>query len=134
MREIPLRWMPGGYSVCKLSTSSDNGFEGASSQSFVSMTRAGGEVSVVVPEGEEPAGATCESGWIGCVVVGPLSFDLVGILARLTAALAAANVPVFVLSTFETDYLFVKAAHAHRAQEALSTAPQVTVQNAPPLE
>ena len=50
--------------------------------------------------------------------MGPLDFALTGILARLTAPLAAAGVPVFALSTFDTDYLLVREADAGRAVTA----------------
>ena len=53
---------------------------------------------------------------------GPLDFALTGILARLTAPLAAAGVPVFALSTFDTDYLLVREADVEAAVEALEGA------------
>ncbi|MEM1434518.1 MAG: ACT domain-containing protein [Pseudomonadota bacterium] len=51
-----------------------------------------------------------ESGWRALKVSGPLDFALVGILAQLTGALAEAGISIFAISTFDTDYLLVKAA------------------------
>lgn len=43
-----------------------------------------------------------------CIKVeGPLGFELTGILSSLTTALARAGIPVFVVSTFDTDYILV---------------------------
>jgi hypothetical protein len=55
-------------------------------------------------------------------VEGQLDFALVGILASLTATLAAANVPVFVISTFDTDYILIKEPDLDRAIAALRSA------------
>jgi len=55
-------------------------------------------------------------------VEGPLDFGLTGVLAALTAPLAEAGVPVFVLSTWSTDFLLVPAELLPAAQEAFSAA------------
>ncbi|MEO1971551.1 MAG: ACT domain-containing protein, partial [Pirellulaceae bacterium] len=39
---------------------------------------------------------------------GPLDFSIVGVIATLTGTLAAADISVFAVSTFDTDYLLVK--------------------------
>jgi len=49
------------------------------------------------------------------MVVGPLDFSLTGILASLTASLAEVGISVFAISTFDTDYLLVKADNLKRA-------------------
>jgi uncharacterized protein len=55
-------------------------------------------------------------------VEGPLEFGLVGILAGISSALAAQKVPIFALSTFDTDYVLVKREQVRAAHEALSSA------------
>jgi len=71
--------------------------------------------SAVVP----PAMPTVEAGWRAMSVVGSLDFSLVGVLASLATACAEAEVPIFVLSTFDTDWLLVKEADVGRAMWAL---------------
>ena len=51
-------------------------------------------------------------------VAGAMPFTLVSVLASLTGTVAA-GVGVFVVSTFDTDYLFVKDAEFEAAVEAL---------------
>jgi hypothetical protein len=73
-----------------------------------SVTRTGDELSVVCREEAVPAGTHAEVGWRGLRVAGAMPFTLVGVLAALTSPVAAAGVGVFAVSTFDTDYLFVK--------------------------
>ncbi len=55
-----------------------------------------------------PEGIQCERGWRCLRVVGTIPFSVVGVLASLTAPLAKSGISVFAVSTFDTDYLFVK--------------------------
>jgi len=66
-----------------------------------------------------PAGVTAETGWRCLRVEGPLSFELTGVLADLSAPLARAGIPVFVISTYDTDYVLVKAVDLEQACSAL---------------
>ncbi len=86
---------------------------------LVSVTRTAEELSVVCPEECVPDTVKAERGWRVFKVEGPLDFALTGILARLTAPLAAAGIPVFAMSTYDTDYLLVRADAAGRAADAL---------------
>ena len=89
---------------------------------LLSVTRTPEELSVVVDETAVPAGVRAEGGWRALSVVGPLSFSLTGVLASLAAPLAAAGVPVFVLSTFDTDWLLLREEHLAFAITALEEA------------
>lgn len=87
---------------------------------FWSVTRTADELSVVLPEENVPGDWKSDKGWRGLMVRGPLDFSLVGILAVLAAALAASGIPIFALSTFDTDYLLVKEQDLFQAVEALT--------------
>ena len=50
-----------------------------------------------------------EDGWKMFRVAGTLDFSLTGIMAQLSGLLAEANIPLFAVSTFDTDYIFVRA-------------------------
>ena len=63
-----------------------------------------------------------ERGWRALRVRGPLAFEVVGVVASVSTALAAAGVPLFVISTFDTDYVLVKAQSLERAISALRLA------------
>ena len=85
---------------------------------LVFIGRTEDELSVVCSEAAAPDEVTANRGWRCFRVAGPLDFSLVGVIASLTEALARAGVSVFVTSTFDTDYLLVKAADAASAAEA----------------
>jgi uncharacterized protein len=87
--------------------------------SFLSVTESDGELSIVCPAHLAPPGSQVESGWRALTVVGPLDFSMVGVIARLAGVLAAAGLSVFVISTFDTDHLLVKADALPRAVTAL---------------
>jgi uncharacterized protein len=90
--------------------------------SLVSVTRTADELSIVCPEAAVPAGLPAQRDFRGLRVRGPLDFSAVGVLASLAGPLAAAGVSLFALSTYDTDYLLVRAADLERALAALAGA------------
>ena len=76
------------------------------------------------PEDAAPQGehVRIEPDWRALEVAGPLDFTMVGVMAALTAPLADVDVSVFVVSTYDTDYVLVHAAALERAIEALRAA------------
>src|ERR1700739_1402940 len=75
---------------------------------FRSVTRTEHEVSVVCRDHDVPEGESVDRGWAVRGVMGPLDFSLTGVIASLVAPLAEAEVPIFVISTFESDYVLVR--------------------------
>ena len=90
--------------------------------SFYSVTRTHEELSVVCDYAAVPAGVVCEGPWACLMVEGPLDFSLTGILAGLTVPLADAGIPIFVVSTYRTDYLLVPERDLDAALQALRAA------------
>ena len=108
---------PGTFTVCKVAAVSDlpplaDGF-------FTAVT--GDEVSLVCPTESVPANTTArEDGWCAFRFDGTLDFSLIGILAEAADALKSAGVSIFAVSTYNTDYIFVKEANRPQAVDALS--------------
>jgi hypothetical protein len=92
------------------------------SAEFWSITRTPHELSVVCAEDDLPPSVEdkVERDWRAFEVMGPLPFDLPGVVSGLTAPLAAAAIPVFVVSTYDTDYLLVKAVDVVKARGVLA--------------
>ena len=76
--------------------------------SLSSVTRTLEELSVVCAASAVPAGVRAERGWRCFRVAGRLDFSLTGVLASIAGPLAAANVSVFAISTYDTDYVLVR--------------------------
>jgi hypothetical protein len=86
---------------------------------FVSITRTPDELSIVCDEDAVPDDVRAERGWRALRVEGPIPFEVTGVAAALTAPLARDGISVFLVSTFDTDYLLVKAESFERALAAL---------------
>jgi uncharacterized protein len=89
---------------------------------FWSVTRSDSELSVVCPQDQVPPTASAERGWCAFEVAGPLDFSLTGVVASLVTPLADERISIFVVSTFETDYLLVREHDLQRSVAALTSA------------
>jgi hypothetical protein len=107
-RRLSLREIDGCFAVCRLAHGSTIP-TWATSHDFFSITRTRDELSIVCAESKVPSNVRCERGWRCLRVVGSISFTEVGVLASLVTPMAAAGISVFAISTFDTDYLLVKA-------------------------
>lgn len=63
-----------------------------------------------------------EDGWKAFRIQGVLDFSLIGILSKITTILAEHKIGVFAISTFNTDYIFVKEENFSKAIELMSSA------------
>lgn len=90
--------------------------------SFWSVTRTTDELSIVCAEDEAPTGASSDRGWRALKLEGPFDLDTVGVLASLLPAFASERVSVFVIATYDTDYILVRTASVDRAVAALDRA------------
>jgi hypothetical protein len=87
-----------------------------------SLTVTPEEVTVICAAGEVPRAARAELGWRAFKVEGPLEFEIVGILESLLQPLVDARISVFAISTFDTDYVLVRAHDVRPASTALRVA------------
>lgn len=117
MKTLSLALLPDLLAVCRLDP--DSPLPAATRAGFWSVTRTADEISVILPEDQVQPGWKVEPGWRAFHVAGPLDFGLTGVLASLAQPLADAGIPVFVLSTFDTDYLLVKEVRLERATQTL---------------
>ena len=113
--------IPGIYAICHL-PADESLPTWATAAGFFSVTRTPDELSIVCETRIAPAGIRKEGGWRGMAVRGPLDFDLTGIIAALAVPLAAARISIFVVSTYETDFLLVRDQDFDRAVLTLRNA------------
>ena len=113
--------LPGEYAVCRLPPDSPVP-DMAHGDGLVSVTRTDEELSVVCRSSMAPATARVEQPWRCLCVVGPLDLSMVGVLSALAEVLAQAGIAIFVVSTYDTDYLLVRTVDLRQAVQALQAA------------
>lgn len=89
----------------------------AESSSLFSVTATATETSVVCATRSVPAKTPSIKPLTAFMVEGPLDPAMTGVLSALLAPLADAEIPVFPMSTFDTDWILVPQAEAERAAE-----------------
>lgn len=89
---------------------------------FVNVARTPDELSIVCAQVHVPADVQHDREKIALGIAGTIPMTSVGILAALCAALAEVRVPVFVISTYDTDWLLVSAVEFDAARAALERA------------
>jgi hypothetical protein len=89
---------------------------------FFCVVRAVDELSVVCPEDLVPYGLSAERGWMALKLEGPFPFSMSGVLASFLQPLAEAQIPIFAISTFDTDYVLINRESLQRAVAALRAA------------
>jgi len=105
-RRLEFSLLPGRFAISQLPPNTPLP-AWATQGTFSSVTRTCDELSIVIEESRVPAGTQSQTGWRVLKVHGPFVLSEVGVLAALTAPLADARVGLFVVSTFDTDYLLV---------------------------
>ena len=118
---MQLRTLPDSYAVVRLQPGSELP-EWVDQGPFRSVTRTDHEVSVVCRDHDVPDGESVDRGWTVLETMGPLDFSLTGVISSLVEPLAQAKVPIFLISTFETDYVLVRSSDLARAADALEGA------------
>ncbi len=118
---LTLSVLPETFAVCRM----ENNLPippWATAGSFFSITRTLDELSVVCPDQFVPKEIRSSDGWKCLKVKGPIDFSAIGVVQSLVQPLAAANISVFVTSTFDTDYVMVKEKDVESALSVLSEA------------
>lgn len=87
------------------------------------LARTEDEISLVCPTAFVPAETERrEDGWRAFCVDGILDFSLIGILSGISGVLAEHGIGIFAVSTYNTDYIFIKEEQLPRAVSALGDA------------
>jgi hypothetical protein len=132
---LPLIVQPDTVALCRLDPAGRVPAWAAPDRGFVALTRTPTELSLVISQSRLPggaaSGAACERDYRPVRVAGGLPLDLVGIVAGMTRPLAEAGISIFALSTYETDYVFVKQRDLARAMRAWRRAGHTVTDSVP---
>ena len=115
MGKLKLKILDGLYAVCQVEENfKDFDLE---NKDFFSITKTEDEVSVVVLQDKIKSGIKAEKDWRILKIEGILDFSLIGILSKISSILAKSQISIFVISTFNTDYILIK---EEKIKEAIS--------------
>ncbi len=104
------------FSVCKINAPEDIDFK----SDFYFTAKTDEEISLVCKTQDVPADTLKrDDGWKCFRIQGELDFSLVGILSDISAVLAENRIGIFAVSTYNTDYIFVKKENFRKALTAL---------------
>lgn len=104
------------FTVCKVTSVHDVDF----SNEFTFLSKTDDEISLVCESKYVPEHVTdAEHNWKGLKIAGMLDFGMVGVISKIAGLLARQEISIFVVSTYNTDYIFLKAAQYERAVKLL---------------
>ena len=111
--------LPDRLAICRLDPHAQTPDWATAPGPFASWTRTEDELSVVCLEERVPEGVRSDRGWRALKLEGPLELTLTGIIASMAAPLAEAGIPIFMVATYDTDYLLVRDGQLEPAIAAL---------------
>ena len=120
--QLPLDVLPDTLAVCRLPPHAELPAWASAPVPFLTISRTSEELSITTLQSAVPPGVRCERDYRALRVRGTLPPDLVGILVSIAEPLAQAGLSIFAISTYDTDYVLVKARDLPAALAALRKA------------
>jgi hypothetical protein len=120
--QLPLDVLPDTLAVCRLPPDAALPAWASVPVPFLTISRTAEELSITTRQSAVPPAVHCERDSRALRVRGTLPPDLVGILVSIAEPLARAGLSIFAISTYDTDYVLVKARDLPAALEALRKA------------
>jgi hypothetical protein len=103
---LKFRRFPGSYAIVRLAAEAAVP-AWASKGEFTSITRTADELSIVCPAGNLPADVPSPHRWICLKLEGPFAFSQTGVLLSFIEPLSTKDIPIFAVSTYDTDYVLI---------------------------
>lgn len=129
MSTIQLKFLPDGFSVHQYERDFKVPVDLLNAP-WYTISKTSSELSLILPTEyklPDPQPNKSENGWRMFQVDAQMDFGLVGILARIVSPLKDNLIPVFVVSTFDTDYVMVKEEKLTEAIKVLNSQPNIVV-------
>jgi hypothetical protein len=119
---LPLELLADTLAICRLDAGAAVPTWTAQSSGFLTVSRTAEELSITALQRAVPADVSCERDYRALRVRGPLPLNLVGILTSIADPLAEVGLSICAISTYDTDYVLVKARDLEAALRALERA------------
>lgn len=95
------------YSICRLEKN-DTIPDDITKSNFYSITSSPKEIFLVCEQKFIRDGMKVEKDWKVLKIDSILDFSLIGIISKISTILADAKISIFVVSTYDTDYVLIK--------------------------
>lgn len=106
-QKLKFRWLPGAYAIVRLAGDASVP-EWATKGEFTSITRTGDELSIVCRTENLPSDVSSQHRWICLKLEGPFPFSQTGVLLSFIEPLSSKEIPIFAISTYDTDYVLIQ--------------------------
>lgn len=116
--QLRFRQLPGTYAIVRLTPDAPVP-DWATKGHFTSITRTTDEVSIVCATENLPSDVRSSHRWICLKLKGPFRFSLTGVLLSFIEPLSYGAIPIFAISTYDTDYVLVQEQDSERALDVL---------------
>lgn len=120
-QKLKFRWLSGAYAIVRLAPDASVP-EWATKGEFTSITRTGHELSIVCATENLPSDISSQHRWISLKLEGPFSFSQTGVLLSFIEPLSSRGIPIFAISTYNTDYVLIQEEFAGMALDSLQRA------------
>jgi len=105
--QLKFRRLSGPYAIVRLAPDADVP-DWATKGEFTSITRSADELSIVCATEKLPNDVHSLHRWICLKLQGPFSFSMTGILLSIIEPLSSQGIPIFAISTYDTDYVLIQ--------------------------
>lgn len=119
--QLKFRRLPGTYVVVRRAADSAIP-KWAITGDFSSVTRTADELSIVCSAENLPPDVDSQHRWTCLKLEGPFPFELTGVLLSFIEPLSSNGIPIFAVSTYDTDYVLIPEEYATSALELLEKA------------
>jgi len=106
-RQLQLSLLDEVYGICVFQNNAPIP-EWAVTASLCSITRTKKELTIVCPQNIIPVDIEHNRNWRCFRIDGSFEFNQIGVISSLAAPLAQAGISIFVVSSYDTDYILVK--------------------------
>jgi len=114
---MKLQKIESDFSVCKIDHIDQVDF----TREFVFLSKTSDEISLVCETKYVPSNViVAEPGWKALKILGILDFGMIGVIAKISNILAEHEIAIFVVSTYNTDYILLRAESLDKAIKALA--------------
>ena len=118
--KLTLSILPEKLGICHFAKNSPIPDWALEKTNFTSITRTRDELSITLPQEKIPGGVLVERDWRAFKLEGDLDLSSVGVIASLARPLAEAQISIFNVSTYETNYILVEEKNLQKAKKILA--------------